>query len=181
MMTTCYKRASHVNLPWYIDQSISLSGSSLSVSFPSSIYINTNPSLAVPTLRALRKPPILQSVRMGLPMAPQEADRHLPQIPTLNLSNGSRIATWMMCQSNQTKSNISINDFTYFNNHGAFFPRSVFTITPIILRLEIHNASNAHLFPTIRRPHFDVHPTSAKTLQDLRTVLVQQVRNYSKF
>jgi hypothetical protein len=112
---------------------------------------------------------------MGLRM-PQEADFHLPRTPTRNTTNSTRLTAWLMCQSNQTKANISGNDIAYFNEHGIFPHRSIFPSTNIILRLEIHNASNAHLFLGIRRPHFDIHPLSAQTLPQLRAVLVQQVR-----
>ena len=113
-------------------------------------------------------------MKMGLRIA-EEADFYPPTpIPT----NANRLTAWMMLQSNQTKANLFRNDISFFNQHGAFPPRSVFLLTPIILRIESHNASNSHLFPGIRRPHIEIHPLSAQSLPELIAVLVQQVSNY---
>ena len=138
------------------------------------IYTNTSPSFAAHTFVAsLYQPTNLPHLKMGLPM-----DFNPPSPPSTNPTNTARLASWILRQSNQTKINVSYNDTTHFGENGAFPPRSIYLFTPIILRIESHNASNAHLLPGIRRPHFDIHPLVAKTLSELRAMLVEHVSSY---
>ena len=83
---------------------------------------------------------------------------------------------WLALQSAATRAALTPNDIAHYEAHGTFPPRSIGHDTPhITLRLEIWDATTAHLPVGIHRPHFDIHPHAAPNVEGLITVLRRQV------